>query len=134
VLITVATRSKARTVFARSNSGVVGSNATLATDICVCLYCLALSCVRRGLAPGWSYVLRVILTLNEIKEKTPWPESVSELYRSSDQSLSAKLVPTFSDGGCYVVSVTDLYGRILCFRDRSRYFFFQVDPQLYSRG
>jgi hypothetical protein len=28
----------------------------------------------------------------------------------------------------------DSYGRILCFLDRSRYFFFQVAPQLYSRG
>jgi hypothetical protein len=28
---------------------------------------------------------------------TPWPESVSELYRPSDRRLSAKLVPTFTD-------------------------------------
>jgi hypothetical protein len=33
-----------------------------------------------------------------------------------------------------MVSVTDLYGRILGFIDRSRYFFFQVAPQLYSRS
>jgi hypothetical protein len=33
-----------------------------------------------------------------------------------------------------VVSVTDPYGRFLDFLDRSRYFFFQVAPQLYSRG
>jgi hypothetical protein len=33
-----------------------------------------------------------------------------------------------------VVSVTDPYGRILGFPDRSRYFFFQVAPQLYPRG
>jgi hypothetical protein len=32
-----------------------------------------------------------------------------------------------------VVSVTDHYGRILGFLDRSRYFFFQVAPHLYSR-
>jgi hypothetical protein len=31
-----------------------------------------------------------------------------------------------------VVSVTDPHGRILGFLDRSRYFFFQVAPQLYS--
>jgi hypothetical protein len=31
-----------------------------------------------------------------------------------------------------VVSVTGLYGRILGFPDRSRYFFFQVAPQLYE--
>jgi hypothetical protein len=28
----------------------------------------------------------------------------------------------FADRGCHVVSVTDLYGRILGFLDRSRYF------------
>jgi hypothetical protein len=30
------------------------------------------------------------------KKKTPWPESVSELYRLSDCRWSARLVPTFS--------------------------------------
>jgi hypothetical protein len=64
---------------------------------------------------------------------TLWPESASELYRPSDRRLSAKLVPTFSDRGCHVVSVTDLYGRILFFLDRNLYFFFQVAHQLYSR-
>jgi hypothetical protein len=38
------------------------------------------------------------------------------------------------DRGCRVVSVTDPYGRILDFLDRSRYFLFQVAPQLCSRG
>jgi hypothetical protein len=65
---------------------------------------------------------------------TPWPESASELYWPSDRRLSAKLVPTFVDRGCHVVSVTYLYGRILNFLDRSHYFFFQVAPELYSRG
>jgi hypothetical protein len=49
------------------------------------------------------------------KKQTPWSESVSELYRLSDRRLSAKLVPTFADRGCHVVSVTDHYGRILDF-------------------
>jgi hypothetical protein len=35
--------------------------------------------------------------------------------------------------GCHVVGVTDSYGRILGFLYRSRYFFFQVAPQLHSR-
>jgi hypothetical protein len=56
------------------------------------------------------------------------------LYRPSDRRLSAKLVPTFADIESHVVSVTGPYGRILCFLDRSRYFFFLVAPQLYSRG
>jgi hypothetical protein len=67
-------------------------------------------------------------------KQTPWPESASELYRRTDLSLSAKLVPTFTDRECHVVSVADPYGRILGFLDRSRYFFFQAAPQLYSRG
>jgi hypothetical protein len=43
-------------------------------------------------------------------------------YRPSDRRLSAKWLPTFADKGCHVVSVTDPYGRILGFLDRSRYF------------
>jgi hypothetical protein len=62
--------------------------------------------------------------------KTPWPESARELYRASDRRL-AKLVPIFADRGCYVVSVTDPYGRNLDSLDRIRYFFFQVARQLY---
>jgi hypothetical protein len=40
----------------------------------------------------------------------------------------------FADRGCHVVSVANPYCRILGFLDRSRCFFFQVAPQLYSRG
>jgi hypothetical protein len=29
---------------------------------------------------------------------------------------------------------TDLHGRILCFLGQSRYYFFQIAPQLYSQG
>jgi hypothetical protein len=65
--------------------------------------------------------------LENIKQtKTPWPESASELYRPSDRRLSAKLVPTFADRWCHVVSVTDPYGRILGFLDRSRFFIQQL--------
>jgi hypothetical protein len=65
---------------------------------------------------------------------TPRPESASELYRPSERHLSAKLVPSFVDMGCRVVIVTDSYSRNLGCLDRSRYSFFQVAPQLYSRG
>jgi hypothetical protein len=54
--------------------------------------------------------------------------------RPCDRLLSAKLVSTLADRGCRVVSATDPYGRVLDFPDRSRYFFYQVAPQLYSRG
>jgi hypothetical protein len=36
-----------------------------------------------------------------------WFESASEPYQLSNRRLSAKLVPTFVDRGCHVVSVTD---------------------------
>jgi hypothetical protein len=57
----------------------------------------------------------------------------SGLYRLSDYHFLAKLVPTFANRGCRVVSVTDPYGRIFGFLDQNRYLFFQVAPQLYSR-
>jgi hypothetical protein len=66
-------------------------------------------------------------------KKTPWPESASELTDRATAVLSSKLVPTFVDRGCHVVSVTDPYDRILGFLDKSR-FFYQLAPQLYSRG
>jgi hypothetical protein len=61
-------------------------------------------------------------------------KSASELYQPSESRLSAKLELTFKDRRFHVVSVTDSNGRILYFLDRNRYFFFQVAPQLYSRG
>jgi hypothetical protein len=39
-----------------------------------------------------------------------------------------------ADRGCHVASVMDPNGRIHGFPDRSRYFLFQVAPQLHSRG
>jgi hypothetical protein len=59
--------------------------------------------------------------------------SVRKRNIPSDRRLSAKLVPTFADSGCRVVSATDPNGRIIGFLGRSRYYFFQVAPQLYSR-
>jgi hypothetical protein len=70
----------------------------------------------------------------QTKNKLRGLTSAGELYRPSDCRLSAKLVPNFADRGCCVVSRTDPYGLILGFLDRSRYYFFQVAPQLYSRG
>jgi hypothetical protein len=76
----------------------------------------------------------IILELLKLYKQTPWFESASKLYRPRDSRLSAKLVPTFADIECHVVSVTDPYGRILDFLDPNRYFFFHVAPQFYSRG
>jgi hypothetical protein len=69
-----------------------------------------------------------------IDRRTPWSQSASELCRPSDCRLSTKLVPIFADRGCCVLSATDTHGRVLGFLDRSRYYFFQVVPQLHSRG
>jgi hypothetical protein len=52
--------------------------------------------------------------------------------RPSDRRLSVKLVPTFADRGCRMVSTKEPHGRILGFLDQSCYYFFQVAPQLYS--
>jgi hypothetical protein len=61
-------------------------------------------------------------TNKQTNKQTPWSESTGELYRLSDRCFSAKWLPTFADKGCHLVSVTDPYGRILGFPDRSRYF------------
>jgi hypothetical protein len=58
----------------------------------------------------------------------------SELYWPSGHVLSAKLVPTFADKGCCIVSITDPCGRNLSFIDQSHYYFFQVASQLNSRS
>jgi hypothetical protein len=47
--ITVAARSEAWTIFARSNAGVVGSNPTQGMGVCLPLFCV---CVGSGLATG----------------------------------------------------------------------------------
>jgi hypothetical protein len=76
--------------------------------------------------------------IQTLQEKLP-KEHIQTLHEklcglTGDRRLSVKLVPTFVDRLCHVVSVTDPYGLILGFLDQSRYFFFQVAPQLYSRG
>jgi hypothetical protein len=63
---------------------------------------------------------------------TPWPESMSEIYQMIDCCSSAKLVPTFVDRECHMVSVANPHGSNLGFLDWILYFFFQVAPQLYS--
>jgi hypothetical protein len=44
-------------------------------------------------------------TLNQMYQETFCPQSASELYPPSDRCLLAKLLPTFTDRGCHVVSV-----------------------------
>jgi hypothetical protein len=68
---------------------------------------------------------------SRLQKESPCSETESELYRRMSKLVST--FDTFVDKGCHVVSVTDPYGRILGFIDRSRYFFLQVALQLYSR-
>jgi hypothetical protein len=52
-------------------------------------------------------------------KKNPLNESASELRRSSDCRFSTKLLPTFAETRCHVVSVKDPYGRNLDLLDRN---------------
>jgi hypothetical protein len=62
--ITMATRSMAWTVFARSNTGVVGSNHNQGMNVCVRLFCICVVlCVGSGLATIWCPVQGFILTV-----------------------------------------------------------------------
>jgi hypothetical protein len=59
--ITVATLSKAWTVFTRSNTGIVGSNPTWGMDVCVRFFCVChVLYAGSGLATGWSTVQEVL--------------------------------------------------------------------------
>jgi hypothetical protein len=91
------------------------------------LMCHLAECIRE-----LNTVVKFVPFSNKQKQ-APWPESTSELCRPSDSHLSAKLMPTFADRGVSRKSVRRIpYGRILGFLDRSRCFFSQVAPQLYS--
>jgi hypothetical protein len=71
----------------------------------------------------WDYVIALMtLRFLLLKILNLWPESASELYRPSDLCLSAKLVSTFADRGCNMISVMDPYGRIIAFLDRTLLF------------
>jgi hypothetical protein len=67
---------------------------------------------------------RFSITIHKQKDPRGLSPQANYTDRPTDRSLSAKLVPTFSDRGCRVVSATDPHGRILGFLERSRYYFF----------
>jgi hypothetical protein len=76
MLITVAARPKAWTIFARSNTGVVGSNATRDRDVYLRLLCVCVVlCVGSSLATDWSPVQGVLPTVYRITmvQKPPGP-------------------------------------------------------------
>jgi hypothetical protein len=65
----------------------------------------------------------------EVRVRFP---ALPDFLRSSGSGTGSTL-PS-ADRGYDAVSVTDPDDRIRDFLDRSRYFFFQIAPQLYSRG
>jgi hypothetical protein len=78
--IAVAARSKAWTVFAHSNTEIVGSNRTQDMDVCVRLFCVyVVLCVGRGLAAGWSPVQAVLPSVYMMNKLKKWPRSSKDL-------------------------------------------------------
>jgi hypothetical protein len=73
VLITVAARSEAWTVFACSNTGINGSNPTQDMDVCV-YSAFVLPCVHSSLVMGWFSVLGVLPTVLGLRN---WSETKS---------------------------------------------------------
>jgi hypothetical protein len=62
----VAARSKARTVFVRSNAGIVGPNPTQGMNVCVRLFCVCVVlCVGSGLVMISSFVQEALLSLQQ---------------------------------------------------------------------
>jgi hypothetical protein len=86
--ITVAARFEARTVFARSNIGIVCSNPTQDMNVCVCVVLSADS----GLAMGSSPVQGVPPTVRKIK-KLKSGQSPTEGYRNHRQIDPSTRIP-----------------------------------------
>jgi hypothetical protein len=84
--ITVAARSMAWTVFARSNTGIVGSNPTQGIDVCVCVYsvCVVLH-VGKGLATGRSPVQGVLPTVQKWSRNWRRGQSPTKGCRAIDE-------------------------------------------------
>jgi hypothetical protein len=68
--VTVAALSKAWNVFARLNTGIVGSNPAKGMDVCV-YSVFVLSCVGSGFATGWSLVQGVLPIVYKCKITEP---------------------------------------------------------------
>jgi hypothetical protein len=89
-----------------------------------------------GYNRGLLWLIESVLTIQiDNKQQTNSVASVRERTIPTERPpLVGEVSSNLADRGCHVVSVMDLYGLILSFLDRSRYFFFRVAPQLYSRG
>jgi hypothetical protein len=76
-----------------------------------------------SVSPGKTALKNKLNSVALVRERTIPTERLPFVYKVSVKLLRGR-----------VVSATNPHGRILGFLDRSRYFFFQVAPQLYSRG
>jgi hypothetical protein len=82
--VTVAEYSKASTVLARLDAGIVGSNPTRGMNVYVYVYVYSmfvLTCVGRGLAMSWSLIQGVLPTVldneTEVKRENSWMSHAS---------------------------------------------------------
>jgi hypothetical protein len=66
-------------VFARLNTGIMGSNPARGMDVCV-YYVFVFSCVGSGLATGWSLVQGVLPTVYKCKITEPHKEEAKARY------------------------------------------------------
>jgi hypothetical protein len=73
--ITAVVRSKAWTIFAHSNNGIVGSIPTWGMDVCVRLFYVCVLCEGSGLVTGWSPFQVVLPTVYRIKKLKNRPRS-----------------------------------------------------------
>jgi hypothetical protein len=75
----------ARTVFTRSNTGVVGSNPTRGIDVSVRLFCVCVVlCVGSGLATGLSPVRGVLPAVCRLRNWKSW-KGPAKGYRSREK-------------------------------------------------
>jgi hypothetical protein len=104
--VTVAGRSKARNVFARSEAEIVGSNPIQGMDVwCVCAFfcaCVVL-CLGRGLATNWSPVQGVLPSVNDLE--TDKSALCSKVGARGEKSLLKPFLKQLSE------CVTFKYGR-----------------------
>jgi hypothetical protein len=77
-----------------------------------------------------------VLRENKKEQKKKKIRSFGPLANYADRAtpLVGEVAPTFADRGCREVGATDPPVVSLGFLDRSRYYFFQVAPQLSSQG
>jgi hypothetical protein len=118
--ITVAPQSKAWTVFARSNTGIVGSNPTQGMDHCVSLFCVCvLLCVGSGLATGSSVVQGVLPTVYRLRNRKSdqGPKKDCRAIDREYQLIKVKkerLCTMLSRGMCHYAQISYMRGRPSC--------------------